>query len=132
MNIFHVKVGVYEQTDSDINAVPVPVAVPDLDEVCRLANQLHAAGQAYHHVVWGWPVHYDPEVNEEQAEFQIPDGKGGYKIEIRPFWSPASFTIGESGIWFFSLLWEHGRDEAPVEYLDDRNIVAPVVPLAEA
>jgi hypothetical protein len=126
MNIFHVKVGVYQQTDSDVTAVPVPVAVPDLVEVRKLANQLHAAGQEYHDMVWGWPVHYDPELNENRAEFQVPDGQGGYRAEFRPFWSPASFTIGESGIWFFSLLWEHGRDESPVEYLDDRNILASV------
>jgi hypothetical protein len=130
MNIFHVKVGAYQQTDTTTAAVSVPVAVPDLAEVRKLANQLHATGQEYHDVVWGWPVQYDPELSESAAEFQVPDGEGGYKTEIRPFWSPASFTIGESGIWLFSLLWEHGRDEAPIEYLDDRNIVASVAHLS--
>jgi len=38
-------------------------------------------------------------------------------------YTPADFAIGESGIWFFSLLWEHGRDAPPSEYLDDRNLV---------
>lgn len=36
---------------------------------------------------------------------------------------PADFCIGESGIWFFSLMWEHGKDAEPVEFLDDRNVV---------
>lgn len=98
--------------------------VPDLAIVRTLANQLHAAGREYSDIVWGWPVQYDPELNESAAEFQVPDGKGGYKTEIRPFWSPASFTIGESGIWFFSLLWEYGSDKAPVEFLDERNRLA--------
>ena len=30
---------------------------------------------------------------------------------------------GESGIWFFSRMWEEGRDSPPSEYLDDRNLV---------
>ena len=44
------------------------------------------------------------------------------KRERRSHNSPASFTVGESGIWFVSLLWENGRDAEPVEFLD----VAPV------
>jgi hypothetical protein len=35
----------------------------------------------------------------------------------------ADFTIGESGVWSFSLMWEHGKDKEPVEFPDDRNIV---------
>ena len=38
-------------------------------------------------------------------------------------YTPADFCIGESGMWFFSRQWEHGRDAAPVEFLDDRNII---------
>ncbi len=74
-------------------------------------------------MAWGWPVQYDPELQEDAAEFQIPDGYGGYRLEVRPFWSPASFTIGESGVWFYSLLWENGRDQAPVAFLDERNVL---------
>ena len=37
--------------------------------------------------------------------------------------TPADFWIGESRIWFFSLMWEHGKDKDPVEFLDDRGIV---------
>jgi len=36
--------------------------------------------------------------------------------------TPADFRIGERGAWFFSLMWERGRDQAPVEFLDDRNL----------
>jgi hypothetical protein len=38
---------------------------------------------------------------------------------------PASFTIGESGVWFFSLLWENGIDQPAVEFLDDRSLLEP-------
>ena len=37
--------------------------------------------------------------------------------------TPADFWIGESAIWFFSLMWEHGKDKDPFEFLDDRGIV---------
>ena len=39
-----------------------------------------------------------------------------------PIWTPASFAIGENGIWFFSMLWESGVDQPPIEFLDDRNL----------
>ena len=40
--------------------------------------------------------------------------------------TPADFCIGESGIWFFSLMWEQGRDAEPVAFLDDTHILANV------
>jgi hypothetical protein len=122
MKIIHVKVNIHQDDDPD--AAAVPVAVPDLVVVRGLANRLHAEGREYGGMAWGWPVHYDPELREDAAEFDIPDGQGAYRTEIRPFWSPASFTIGESGIWFYSILWENGSDSAPVEFLDDRNALA--------
>lgn len=121
MNLTHVKVDVYESPAD--GAVVIPIAVPSLVDVRTLAHRLHAADQPYEDVVWGWPVYYDPEVQEDEAAFDVPDGAGGFRTEFRPFWSPASFTVGESGVWFFSMLWENGRDEPPVEFLDQRNIL---------
>ena len=47
--------------------------------------------------------------------------------------TPADFCIGESGIWFYSLLWEHGKNAEPVEFLDDRSILAGTMqPLEQA
>ena len=37
--------------------------------------------------------------------------------------TPADFWIGESGIWFYSLMWERGRNKAPIEFLDERGII---------
>jgi len=36
--------------------------------------------------------------------------------------TPADFCIGESDIWFFSMMWEHGGDAGLVEFLNDRGI----------
>ena len=37
--------------------------------------------------------------------------------------TPAEFCIGESGVWFFSVVWEQGPASAPVEFLDDSGLV---------
>lgn len=96
--------------------------VPELAEVREYANVLHLRGEAYEGQMWGWSVHYEPELIEENALFELPDNGDGMKQEQRSHYSPASFTVGESGIWFLSLLWENGREAEPVEFLD----VAPV------
>ena len=44
-------------------------------------------------------------------------------LDSKMTYTPADFCIGESGIWFFSLLWEHGHDAPPVEFLDDKNVL---------
>jgi hypothetical protein len=106
-------------------AVTVPVAIPALEDVRALATRLHANGESYHDRVWGWEVTYEPEIREPEAEVEVPDGKGGFVTEVMPLWMPASFTIGESGVWFFSLLWENGIDQPAVEFLDDRSLLEP-------
>ncbi|MBI1297296.1 hypothetical protein GC175_20305 [bacterium] len=97
--------------------------IPNLDEVRALAMRLHADAQPYQGRAWGWEVTYEPEVTEADAEVEVADGKGGFVTETMPLWLAASFTIGESGVWFFSLLWENGVDQTPVEFLDDRNVI---------
>lgn len=96
--------------------------IPELAKVREYANVLHVRGEAYEGQMWGWSVHYEPELSEENALFELPDNGDGMKQEQRSHYSPASFTVGENGIWFFSLLWENGREAEPVEFLD----VAPV------
>ncbi len=39
--------------------------------------------------------------------------------------TPADFYIDESDTWFFSVMWEHGRDAEPVEFLDDKGVPKP-------
>lgn len=124
MNVMQVKVNVRPR--QNYGFATIPVAIPELWEVRALAKDLHQKGQVYFGTHWGWPVQYDPEIYEEEAEFEVPDGQGGFQIEIRPFWSAASFTIGESGIWFFSLLWENGIHKEPVEFLDNKNVLSKI------
>ena len=89
--------------------VVVPVVVPELDDVRRFSQKLHAKGRLWRGEAFGW----DAECNPERPE-PPPDSKMTF--------TPADFCIGESGIWFFSRMWEQGRDEEPVEFLDDRHV----------
>ena len=88
----------------------LPLAIPDLREVKAFANHLHAARKHWQGEIFGWPAEYTPERRKRPP---------GSKMRF----TPADFWIGESGIWFYSLMWERGRNKEPVEFLDDRGIV---------
>jgi hypothetical protein len=91
--------------------MPVVLSViPDLGDVRALAAKLHSEGNSWQGEAFGWPAEYNPE----RAE--VP-------LDSKMTFTPADFCIGESGVWFFSLMWENGREAAPVEFLDDRNIL---------
>jgi hypothetical protein len=87
----------------------VPIAVPDRHEVRAFAERLHARGQPWKGEAFGWSAEYNPQRPEPP-------------IDSKMLFTPADFCIGESGIWFYSLMWEHGRNEPPVEFLDERNL----------
>ncbi len=88
----------------------LPVVIPDLNEVRAFADHLHAVGRHWQGEIFGWSAEYTPESRKKPA---------GSKMRF----TPADFWIGGSGIWFFSLVWEHGKDKEPVEFRDDRGIV---------
>jgi hypothetical protein len=88
----------------------VPVVIPELDEVRRFASELHLCGKPWAGEAFGWPAEYFPQRPEPPLDSKLP-------------FTPADFCIGERGVWFFSLLWEHGKDAPPVEFLDNRNIL---------
>jgi hypothetical protein len=87
-----------------------PIVTPNLDEVRTFAAKLHAKGKAWAGEAFGWPAEYNPERSEPPLDSKMT-------------FTPADFCVGESGIWLFSLMWEHGRDKEPVEFLDDRNVI---------
>ena len=89
----------------------VPIVIPSLDEVRTFANALHAKGEYWQGQVFGWSAEYNPERSEPPLDSNMD-------------FTPADFVIGESGIWFFSMMWEHGKANPPVEFLDDENILA--------
>ena len=88
----------------------LPLAVPDLKDIHSFANHLHALGAHWHGEIFGWQAEYTPESDQKPEDSNMT-------------FTPADFWIGESGIWFFTLMWEHGKDKAPVEFLDDRGVV---------
>lgn len=94
------------------NEILLPVLLPALDEVRHFAADLHSRGQAWEGEAFGWPAEYSPERPEPPLDSKLSC-------------TPADFCIGESGVWFFSFAWEHGKNVPPVEFLEDRNI--PVV-----
>lgn len=101
------------KTHDDYAAI-VPVAIPDLDEVRKFAAKLHAKGKDWKGDAFGWQAEYNPERPEPPLDSKMA-------------FTPADFCIGESGIWFFSLMWEHGKGAEPVEFLDDKNILRKTV-----
>ena len=106
METIKIKMAAREDEYSPI----VPVVVPDLDEVRVFAARLHAQGKEWKGEAFGWSAEYNPERPEPPLDSKMT-------------FTPADFCIGESGIWFFSLMWERGKDAEPVEFLDDKNIV---------
>ncbi|MBI3119739.1 MAG: hypothetical protein HYZ00_13680 [Candidatus Hydrogenedentes bacterium] len=73
----------------------LPLAIPDLAEVEGFAKHLHALGRAWKGEIFGWPAEYTPERRKKPAGSKMP-------------FTPADFRIGESGIWFYSMMWEKG------------------------
>ncbi len=102
------------KTDDNGYASIVPVVIPNLDEIKKLATDLHTKGVPWKGEAFGWSAEYNPEQSKPP-------------LDSRMNFTPADFCIGESGIWFFSLMWEHGKDAEPVEFLDDKNVVEQLV-----
>jgi hypothetical protein len=87
------------------------LAIPNLNEVKKFAAKPHTKGKAWQGEAFGWQAEYNPQRAEPHLDSKMT-------------FTPADFCIGESGLWFFSLMWERGRDTKPVEFLDDRRIVS--------
>lgn len=88
----------------------IPIVIPSLEDVRAFAYQKHALGKAWKGEMEGWQAEYNPERNEAP-------------IESKMEFTPADFCIGESGIWFFSMMWENGKDAEAIEFLDDSNVI---------
>jgi hypothetical protein len=88
----------------------LPILIPELEEVRRFAADRHSRGQAWEGEAFGWPAEYCPQRPEPPLDSKLS-------------FTPADFCVGESGVWFFSLTWECGKDAPPVEFLDDKNIL---------
>lgn len=85
-------------------------AIPELHEVRAFAMVLHTIGKHWQGEIFGWPAEYTPESRRKPMDSTMA-------------FTPADFWIGESGIWFYSLMWEHRKSKDPVAFLDDRGII---------
>ncbi len=72
----------------------LPLAVPDIREVREFALHLHGANRRWQGNLFGWPAEYAPESRRRPVDSKMAH-------------TPASFWIGESGIWFYSLRRRH-------------------------
>jgi len=98
----------------DNAAAIVPVMVPNFVEVRKFAATLHVNKKAWKGEAFGWQAEYKPERSKRPLASKMT-------------FTPADFCIGESGIWFFSLMWENGSNAEPVEFLDARSLLAKTV-----
>ena len=89
----------------------VPVYIPDIEDVRRLAEEFHKNGAAYTGEYKGWPVDYSPADTEEPLE--------DWMLKK---WS--NFFIGVWPLWSISFDWENGDDQPPNVLVWDENIVA--------
>ena len=88
----------------------IPLFIPDLDDVRQKAFALHEIGAEWHRELCGWSAEYHPERSQPP-------------IDSNMTFTPADFCIGESGIWFFSMMWEAGKGISPEEFLDDAALL---------
>lgn len=88
----------------------MPVVIPDLNDVRAFASDLHRRGMAWDGDAFGWHAECVPQRAERPVQSKME-------------YTPAEFCIGESGVWFFSLVWEAGETYPPVEFLDDSGLV---------
>lgn len=99
----------------DMESPPIfaPVVIPDLAAVRLFANQCHQNGQPWQGVLYGWEALYQPEQPTPPLDSNLT-------------FTPADFCLGDSHIWFYSLTWENGANQPPVEYVDNHNLLEPL------
>lgn len=88
----------------------LPIVVPSYEDVRAFARRLNAVGESWAGEAFGWQAEYIPESPLAP-------------LASRLGFTPAEFWIGESGVWFFSMTWEKGRQSPATEYVDDSAIV---------
>ncbi len=77
--------------------------IPMLDDVRLLASQLHHQGKLWSGEYQGWPAYYTPEDRTRKP------------ANSKQQFYPAEFWIGTDRIWTFTMAWEDGADEEPLE-----------------
>jgi len=89
----------YADTETELT---IPVAIPDLEQVCAFAYKLHSQGKTWRGEYQGWPAYYTPEDRSRKP------------LHSKQAFYPAEFWIGTDHIWTFTLAWEDGAEEEPL------------------
>lgn len=103
MQVEVVKLPYYTRQAKTAIELTIPVAIPDLDEVKEFAYQLHDKNKNWRGQYQGWPAYYTAEDRNRKP----PHSKQAFY--------PAEFWIGTDRIWTFTIAWEDGAEEDPVE-----------------
>lgn len=93
----------------------VSIMLPDLDEVRQSAHTSHLRRRAWHGVASGGQAEYNPSRPKSPLDSTMT-------------FTPADLCSGESKIWFYSMMWEHGIESPPVDLIDDQAIIGVVAP----
>lgn len=103
MQVAVVKLPYYAR-DTDITTeLTIPVAIPDLAQVREFAYQLHEQERSWRGEYAGWPAYYTPEDHSRKP------------AHSKQQFYPAEFWIGTDRIWTFTIAWEDGAEEDPLE-----------------
>lgn len=93
----------------------VPVVIPDLKAVRAFAEKLHKRNEEWTGEAFGWNAEYHPSLPEPPSNSKMP-------------FTPAEFWLGDASVWGFSMMWEAGDDQPPVETISDWNVVEELQP----
>lgn len=95
--------------EAEDNPLTVPVVLPEMVEIRKLAFALHAKGKSYEAEMAGWPVSYDPGCIEPPIDSKLT-------------FTPALFFIGVWPLWYVSFTWEYGHDAEPNVLVGDEYV----------
>jgi hypothetical protein len=103
MQVEVVKLPYQSPYADEVTELTIPIALPDLEQAREFAYQLHTERKPWRGEYKGWPAYYTPEDRSRKP----PNSK-------QPFY-PAEFWIGTDHIWTFTMAWEDGAGQEPLE-----------------
>jgi len=103
MQVAVIKLPYYTRETDITTELTIPVAVPDLAQIRDFACELHKKGKAWRGEYAGWPAYYTPEDWSRKPPYS------------KQQFYPAEFWIGTDRIWTFTMAWEDGAEEEPIE-----------------
>ncbi len=103
MQVEVIKLPYYTPYADSATELTIPIAIPDLDQVRTFAYMLHAQAKLWRGEYQGWPAYYTPEDRSRKPS------------NSKQAFYPAEFWIGTDHIWTFTIAWEEGTEQEPLE-----------------